>query len=282
MNIGVRAHDFKKQPPEGLADDIREFGFTGIQLALGKALSNFDMGTQGLSPGYGNYIRNVFRKRNIDISILGCYINPIHPDRKIREISLRRFEEHLRFARDFGCAIVATETGSVNPDCSYSPETEKESALLDLISVVKRLADTAERYGAIVGIEGVAHRHTVNTHERMVKLLEMVDSPNVQVVYDPVNFFPFDRLGDHEKHIEEAFELFGDRIVAIHAKDFAIVDGKKDGNLPSGRGEMNYEFFFKLLEEKKPGIHILLENNTPETMKKTVDFVRSVERKVTK
>jgi sugar phosphate isomerase/epimerase len=276
INIGVRAHDFGKHLPEEIAEKVYSNGFSCIQLAMAKAFSNFDKLHHKLTPGYANRIRRIFNHRQIDIAVLGCYINPIHPDRMIREESLLRFEEHLRVARDFGCAIVATETGSRNPDCSYNPLTETEEAFLEFVSVIKRLSKTAENFGTIIGIEGVAHQHTINTHERMVRFLELVDSSNVQVVYDPVNFIPYDRCHDHEEHIKEAFELFGDRIVAIHAKDFDVADGKKRADLPSGKGKLNYPFFFELLEKKKPGIHVLLENNTPETMEASVNFVKSI------
>lgn len=278
INLGVRAHDFGKSNPQELAKKIKGYGFTSIQLALHKALPDFDNFGPRLSPGFGNYIRDIFGKLNINISILGCYINPIHPDKEIREKSLQRFEEHLRFARDFGCPVVATETGSCNPDCSYSPETEKEEAFLQLADVVKRLTYTAERYGVMVGIEGVNPSNTINTHERMVRLLDMVSSPNVQVVYDPANFIPADQAERHEENIKDAFELFGRNIICIHAKDFSVHNGQKNTGLPSGKGQMNYPYLFRLLKKYSPGIHVLLENNTPETMSETVAFIRKIDK----
>ena len=269
INLGVRAHDLGKSNPEELAKKVQAHGFSSIQLALHKALHGFDNFGPRLSPGLGNYIRDIFWKHNINISILGCYINPIHPEKEIRENSIQRFEEHLRFARDFGCSTVATETGY----CA----TEKEEDFLQLVDVVKRLCYTAERYGAIVGIEGVSPNSTIHTHERMVRLIDTVNSPNVQVVYDPANFIPVDLAEKHEENIKEAFELFGHRIICIHAKDFSVSNGQKNTTLPSGKGLMNYHFFFELLKKHTPGIHVLLENNTPGTISETLDFIRKID-----
>ncbi len=54
----------------------------------------------------------------------------IHPDCHVRRKELERFKEHIRFARDFGCSIVGTETGNVNPDIVYTEENFKETTIL--------------------------------------------------------------------------------------------------------------------------------------------------------
>ena len=182
INIGLRAHDYGQGTPAEIAEIIGQYGVSGIQLALTKSFPVIKEQAGQLSPGFANHVRDVFAAQGINIAVLGCYINPIHPDPVLKEQSLQRFEEHLRFARDFGCAIVGTETGSRNADCSYHPDSQSEAAFLELVESVKRLARTAEKYGSIVGIEGVAHHHTVHTVEKMQRMLELVDSPNVQII----------------------------------------------------------------------------------------------------
>ena len=123
--IGLRAHDYGTNvSPEKLAETLAEFKPACIQLALSKSLSNAPA-EGGLSPCYGRRVRRALEERNIAVAVLGCYINPVHPDPGARELQLRRFEDHLRYARDFGCALVGTETGSRNADCSFHPDTEK-------------------------------------------------------------------------------------------------------------------------------------------------------------
>lgn len=276
LNLGLRAHDFGQGSPEEIAESLAQYKSAKcIQLALAKSFPFIEEKAGQLSPGFANYVRDVFAAVDINIAVLGCYINPIHPDPAVKEQSLLRFEEHLRFARDFGCAIVGTETGSKNPDCIYHPESQTEASFLELVDAIKRLSKVAEKYGSIVGIEGVAHHHTIHNYEKMVRMLDMVDSPNVQVIYDPVNFFPPEQTADQHKFMDEAFERFGDRIVAIHAKDYIVKDGIKWGDLPSGSGNMDHQHLFKLLKDKKPGIQIILEATGHDKADEVLAFLQS-------
>lgn len=280
LNIGVRAHDFGKMNPDQLAEQVGVHGFSHIQLALKKAIDGFDDDHGKMSPGMGNYIRNCFSRSNIDISILGCYINPVHPDRKIREHSLERFSEHLLYARSFGCSIVGTETGSPLPDCSFTEDIYKEETFQDFISSLRIMVSAAEKTGTIAAIEGVADKNCIYSHERMMRTLELIPSPNLGIIYDPVNFLPSERAGDSDSLMKEAFELFGSKIVAVHAKDYTMKDGKKDGTLPAGQGSLNYHLLLELIHTYSPWIHVLLENNSPGTMKSSLAFIKSIVKEV--
>jgi L-ribulose-5-phosphate 3-epimerase len=274
INIGVRAHDLGRRQPADLARRVGAYGFSHVQLAISKAFAGFDGHTR-LSPGLARQIAGAFSAEGIHISVLGCYINPVHPDPELREAGLRRFERHLEVSRDFGCSIVGTETGSLSPDNSWNDANASDEVFHGLADAVSRLVRRAERFGVFVGIEGVAGKNVIHRHADMIRLLDEVDSPNLGVIYDPVNFLPDDRLDDSRAHILEAFELFGDRILAIHAKDFAVqADAaggrKKIPTLPAGQGLLDYRWFFDEISSRFPGIHVLLENNTPESLETTL------------
>jgi sugar phosphate isomerase/epimerase len=275
IQIGLRAHDYGKQvPAEQLADTLAAFKPASIQLALPKALSDAPC-PGGLSPGYARRIRRILEARNISVAVLGCYINPVHPDPDEREKMLRSFEEHLRFARDFGCALVGTETGSCNADCSRHPDTEKSETFDLLCRAVERLAAVAEQCGSIVAIEPVADQHTISSIEKMAQLLRRIPSPALKVIYDPVNLIPAAGLTETQEHFFlRAFDAFGDDILAIHAKDFRIEGGKKLGDLVSGTGDLDYPALLKIIQKRKPGIDILLENSIPAQARETMAFLR--------
>jgi len=278
LQFGIRAHDIGTLPAEQLADALAPFAPASIQLALAKAIADSPSKTGTLSPGYARRIRTIFEKRGIGISVLGCYINPIHPDPDEREKSLARFEEHLRYARDFGCAVVGTETGSRKANCSFHPDTEKKETFNLLCDSVERLVRTAERSGSIVGIEAVAGIHAISTIEKMGELLARIDSPNLQVIYDPVNLIPIAGLEEtQESFFARAFTTFGSRIVAVHAKDFRMVGGAKQGALPAGTGDLDFRSLFAQLQRAKPYVDVLLENGIPEKMHETMVFVRRIE-----
>lgn len=278
MLLGVRAHDFGKLPLEELATTIATNGFSSIQLALNKAIPQIDSSLGRLSPGMANYIGETFHKHQIQIAVLGCYINPVHPDPVIRKQSIARFKEHIRFARDFGCSIVATETGSVNANCSYHPDNHTDRMLYALIDSVREIVEEAEQFGVFVCLEGVAH-HVMSTPQKIRHILERVDSPNLQVLFDPANITPAEKPDSCESLIQESLDAFGDHMLILHAKDYIVENGQKK-SVPIGQGVMNWEALLPKLLAQKPYINILVEDNQPDTINISADYLRKLLNKL--
>lgn len=274
MLIGVRAHDFGKLPVEELAQKISAERFPSIQLALTKAIAGIDCDTGKLSPGLARYIGDTFHQHKIQVAVLGCYINPVHPDPEIRRQSLNRFKEHLRYARDFGCSLVGTETGSLNADFSFHPENQSPKAFQLLIESLSELVAEAEKFGVLVGIEGVT-TYTIPNPQTMKRVLDTIKSNNLQVIFDPVNLLDASNYQNQDQIMKESFELFGDRIAIIHTKDFVLEDGKKRGATP-GQGLFHFEYLLKWLKTNKPYINILLEDGKPDTFAQSVSYIENI------
>jgi len=271
-NIGIRAHDIEAENLQQLAAQVAAKGLSAIQLALAKSISTFSTSTGTLSPGYGQYVKSIFQQQDVHIAVLGCYINMIHPDLLERQQQLERFKEHIRYAREFGCSVVGTETGSVIPALGYSEENFTEQSYAQVLKSVRELVAEAEKFGVIVGIEGGIN-HPIHTPRRMKRLLEDVQSPNLQVIYDPANFISIDNVHNQEVIIEEAIELFGDNIVIVHAKDFLIKNGEIV-MVPVGTGQLNYDALFKQLKQRKPFVNILLENTREPHIASSIQYLQ--------
>ena len=272
LNLGIRAHDLPAETLEQLAAEVREKGLTAVQLALAKSISTFPTGLGNLSPGYGQYVKSAFQQERIQIAVLGCYINMIHPNNAERQRQLDRFKEHIRFARDFGCSVVGTETGSVIPELGYSEDNYTEEPYEQVVQSVRELVNEAEKFGVIVGIEGGIN-HPIHTPQKMKRLLVDIPSPNLQVIYDPANFISIDNVHEQEAVIEEAFRLFGDRIVIVHAKDFVVENGEIV-MVPVGTGNLNYDAVFKLLKVRKPFVNVLLENTKEPHISASIQYLQ--------
>lgn len=277
MNFGVRAHDFGKLPIEELSAKISQKGFKSIQLALAKALAGIEVGNGTLSPGMAKYIRNELAQNSIDISVLGCYVNIGHPDDNERALLLSRFKEHIRYAKDFGCSIVGTETGSINADYSFNPKNHGEKAFQRALDSISILVNEAEKFGVFVCIEGVSS-HIINTPKRIKRVLDSINSNNLQVIFDPVNLLNPENYLSQREIIDEAFSLFGDRIIVIHAKDFIVENGKMK-NVPIGDGLLDYEYLFSILKRRKPYISILLEDQRVENMDNSLLYLEDAYKK---
>ena len=278
MNIGVRAHDFGNTNIEELAKIISSTKAKSIQLALAKALPDLNTGLGSLSPGLAVYIRDTLKKYDINISVLGCYINLIHPEPDKRKSLLDRFKEHIRYARDFGCSIVGTETGSLNADYSYNSENSGDKALGMIVESVSQLVEEAEKFGVFVAIEGVT-KHSICSPERMKYVLDTINSNNLQVIFDPVNFLDENNYENQDEIIKKSFDLFGDKIAIIHSKDFVIKNGKMS-TVPTGKGNLNYDLLIKLLKEQKPYIDVLLENSSNDTVVDCFSFLEKTYKEV--
>lgn len=273
MNIGIRAHDIGKLPMDELSEKISEKGFNCIQLAPVKALEGFEYYPGCFDLGRATNIKSSFSKKGISISVLGCYINPVHPDKEERGKLLDRFKEHLRYVRDFGCSIVATETGSLNADLSFNSDNHGDMAFNIIAESIGELVREAEKAGVNVGVEGV-WKHTINTPERLKRLIDEVNSDNLKVVFDPVNYLNINNYNEQDKIINQCFELFGDKIKILHAKDFILQDGKVMV-APAGKGMLNYDLVFKLLKSTQQPVDILLEDIKEPFMVESRKFIEN-------
>ena len=273
MKLGVLAHTFGKQKTANLARRIAGSGFTSVQLALSKALSDIDSSNGKLSPGLAHWVGEQFDNEGIRIAVLGCYINPVHPDPEVRKLELVRFKEHLRYARDFGCSIVATETGSLTTYQDSHPESYEEQGYLVLRDSVMELAEEADRWGVNIAIEPVSV-HTMHTTEHMQRLFEEIPNSSVGLLFDPCNLMKLEHVVKQADFLEDVFNKLFDRMIAIHAKDVAFdVNGKKYNPLP-GEGILDYPLFFQLLKTYKPHIDISLEGVTAEQADDAAAYLR--------
>jgi L-ribulose-5-phosphate 3-epimerase len=274
IRLGVRAHDFGFLPAGELAAKIAAHHMVCAQLALGKAIAGFNLKPGVLNPGLAFEIGKAFREQGVQIAVLGCYVNPIHPDPATRTSLLGLFKEHLRYARDFGNGLVALETGSVNADYLPHPDNHGEAAFQQSLASIAELVAEAERFGVSVGIEAVAS-HVVSTPQKMKRMLDSVASNNLQVVFDPVNLLSLENHHEQERIISESLELFGDRIAVIHAKDFTVENGQFK-SLSAGLGKLRHDLVMKFAVTQKPGISILLEDTNVQAAEESRRFFLSI------
>lgn len=278
MRIGIRGHDIGNYKLEDLAQIIENKKLKSIQFVPRKIITEFKVESGSLTPGMAQYIKETLKKHNINISILGCYINLANPDDNELSQLIDTFKEHIRFAKYLGCNVVGTETGSFNREFVYTERNNNEDAFERSLNSVKILVKEAEKFGIIVGIEGVT-KHVMNTPERLKRALDRVKSNNLQVIFDPINFIDESNYDKQDQIVEKSFNLFGDKIIMIHAKDFVYVDGKVK-QVPIGKGQFNYPLLLSLVKEKKPNIDIILEDTVPTDLDSSIKYIEELYKKI--
>lgn len=278
MKIGIRAHDMEKAPLDQLVKNIHDKGFSCTQLALSKAIYEFNVEPEAMTPGMAMHIKDIFLKNNVDIAVLGCYLNISNPHKEDNKQVKEVYKTHMRFASHLGCGMVGTETGAVNREYKFEEANHSKEALDLFIENCKEVVEYAEKMGVIFGIEPVA-THIVSDIERAHKVLQSIQSPNLQIILDPVNLLSIQNYKEHEDIINGAFQLFGKDIAVIHAKDYIVKDNSLI-SVPAGNGSLNYELLMGHIKKKKPFIHVLLEDTKPDNAIMTKEFVENVYKNI--
>jgi len=255
MKIGVRAHDFGRfASPCNQAQAIKAAGFDCAQYAPAKALegvTHFDM----ITPEVLEKVKSAFSHHNVEITVLGCYIEPSLQDDDQRLDNVRIFKENLSHAKYLGVSIVGTETTGLS---IHATAAEREAAYQRLKDSVLRMTEKAEAEGICVGIEPVAE-HTLNTPALTRRLLDEVKSDKLKVIFDPVNLVLPHTIHQQNSIFKAMFMLLGNEISVMHIKDTVIENDKKVWRKIS-QGAINYPLIFDWLRKYKPDIHLLRED----------------------
>ena len=129
MQLGIRLHDIKKAPLEERLAIAKEQGFLCGHLALSKVITEYPVDDGALTPGYAMYLKKIFAKNDLDIAVLGCYLNLANPDEGQLAKITHRYLAHIRFASLLGVGVVGTETGAVNEAYKFEEKNHSDEAL---------------------------------------------------------------------------------------------------------------------------------------------------------
>ncbi|MDP4097245.1 sugar phosphate isomerase/epimerase [Paenibacillus sp. P96] len=276
MSVGVLAHLFGSLPYRELAAKIGNAGFSHIQLALWKAVSDVDFTKAGrLSPGLVMGMAEEFRKHGVTVSVLGCYLHFFHRDPVVLRENKERFKELIRYAHLFGAPMVAAETGT-HPNGAYH-----ELDWIILRETVKELAEEAEKWGVFIGLEA-ANGHLVGTARELNELLIRVPSSHIGVVLDPGNLLHEGNIDRQDEVIREAFDLLGSHIIACHAKDRKRTEDGRVITVAPGLGDMNYPLYMRLLQQYKPEVHMIMEQASEQEMAACKRFIEETRAEAVK
>lgn len=276
MSFGMRGHDLGgKQNFDDFLAKVKANNIDLVQLAFKKSISDIDFTLGNYNPGLAYYISKRLKENNIHVAVLGCYINPTNPIEEKRKAAVATFIEHLKYARMLGADMVGTETGRLDENFKIVPGTYTEGAYQLLLKSMREIVAAAEKLGVIVGVEGVA-THTLYSPEMMLRFLRDIDSPNVEVILDPVNLLDRNNYTDQEHVIDKVFDYYGDRVSVMHIKDFKLDENGDVAFEQVGEGLFNYAPLFKHLKTKKPHITMLIENSNESRYHSDCDFLQKI------
>ena len=107
--------------------------------------------------------------------------------------------------------------------------------------------------------------------------LDAIPSGQLKIILDTVNLLTPENYPQAETFIQESFQLFGDKILVLHLKDFKPVEGMTD-LMPvccaCGLGVMKYKSLLKFGSEHN--LPMTLEDTRPENAEQARVFLECV------
>lgn len=274
MQFGIRLHDAVQAPLEERLKIVKEQGFTCAHLALSKVISENSVAESALTPGYAMYLKRLFAKNELDVAVLGCYLNLANPDPgKLRAIQ-NKYMANIRFAAQLGAGVVGTETGAPNVEYKFEEACWNEESLQIFIKNLRPVVKYAEQMGVLFAIEPVV-RHIVCNPVRARRVLDEIDSPNLRIILDPVNLLEIYNYEKQDEILDEAIELLGKDVAVLHVKDFVVKDGKLV-SVAVGQGQCHWDRIIPYMKKEKPFMHATLENTKPENAVEALNYIKEM------
>lgn len=274
MKIGIFNSMLTKYSVEETAKKIREQGLEAIQLYFsfdGTQLTTKDLEDEALC----ERIRSAFSREGVEIVGLCGYQNLVSPKEEARVNAVSELKRFIELCRRFQTNLVVTEIGSTHPDSGWidHPNNYTEETWHAASETLKEVCDFAGRFGVTIGIE--PHFSQVAKDPRsMRRILDMTNRENIKAVFDPANLISPENASRADEMLTELFELNGNDIALLHAKDTKVVNGKSVF-VAAGAGLLNYKLYGELA--KRVGYHkpVILEYMSEAAIPAARDVVRN-------
>jgi sugar phosphate isomerase/epimerase len=268
--IGIFAKTFPGGSPAANADAVGAHGFACVHYNL--ACAGLDPLPERLEPAAVREIRDTLDHRGIAMASIGGSFNMIHPNRRVREAGLRALAELAAHASVLGTDVITVCTGTRDPHDMWRRHRDNGSAgaWRDLCETMGRALEIAEAEGVRLGVE-TEPDNVVSSVRRTRRLLDEMRSPNLGVVFDPVNFFgPGDeaRLRDV---VDEGFDLLGEHVILSHAKDVRF-EGRAVVHCAAGAGVLDYPHYLAGLS-RLPEMPLIVHGVEPAEVPAVVAFL---------
>jgi sugar phosphate isomerase/epimerase len=242
MKLGLLTAPFPETPLDEVADWTAEAGFTTIEIACWPAASGdtrryagtSHIDVDGISDAQAKEISDAMASRGLEISGLGYYPNPLHPDPEHRRMVIDHLKKVIVAAGKMDVGIVNTFMGA---DAAKTQDENWEEAT----TVWPEIIAHAEDNGVRIAIENCPmifskdewpSGHNLAYNPRIWRRMFDEFGDTLGLNFDPSHLVWL--MID----IEAAVEEFGSRFYHFQAKDVMIDDEGlyEYGTLSSGIG----------------------------------------------
>lgn len=244
MKIGVRGHDYGRHGVAEYAGLLHDEGYDTVQLAVPKAIAGVNSFDE-ITPALLDEISAEFAKQKVEIGVFSCYMDLSNPDDEVRRKAVETFCKGLSYAKAAGAKMTGTETSY-----EHLGPLEKQRRFPHMMDSLKRITEEAERLSVQIGLEPVAF-HPLEDMETAVEVLEEIGSKRLQLIFDPANLLQRPEEVRQEAYWKRCLALGGERIAALHIKDFQLTSGGERTACALGGGLMELAPFHEWVKGKQ-------------------------------
>ncbi len=227
MKLGLFSAAFKKWNLEQVAEFASANGFEAVEIACwplgGEKTRRYadvcHIDAQTLDAAGARQILDMLARKNLVISSLGYYPNPLHPDSEHRSFVIAHLKKVIEAASLLKVPVVGTFIGK---DRNKTVPANLEEFAKVWPPIVKFAAD----HGVKIAIENCpmifsydewpGGDNLANTPAIWKKMWEIIPDSNFGLNLDPSHLVW--QMIDYERVVRE----FGERIFHVHAKDLQI------------------------------------------------------------
>jgi len=156
---------------------------------------------------------------------------------KINKVGLDICKKSLQLAKAIGATTALTIPCTVTPDLPYDLAWEKS------LEVIKKMVPEAEKTGVTIGIEYVWNKFLLSPLE-FRNFVDACGSPMVKAYFDVGNVLA-------SGYPDQWIRILGDRISAVHFKDFKRSIADLDGFVDLLEGDVPWDAVMKALKAIK-------------------------------
>ncbi|ATY17057.1 sugar phosphate isomerase/epimerase (plasmid) [Amycolatopsis sp. AA4] len=248
--------------PSLLAAEIASRGVVQTHLNLAS------VGLARLDAPSSAALRAAFDRARVLIPSMSATYNMVDPDRARRCRAAAEATVLIRRAPALGAGMVSLCAGSRNPDDKWAwhPGNSEPDAYADLVDELRLLLPAAREARIVLGIE-LDPGTVIGTAAAAHRLLHDVGD-GVGIILDPGNLIAPDNVDRQAEIIDEAFDLLGPHIVAVHARD-----SHPAGTL--GSGLVDFDRVFRRWSRLPRRVPVVIHDAEPDDVSEARAFVLS-------
>ncbi len=275
MKIGYASAILPEQSFEYVVDLAADIGLECVEMMCwpkGKAerryagVTHIDVDT--LNNQKIDYIKEYLNNKNVEISALGYYPNPLDPDLEKRNIYINHIKKLVENAPKLGVDIITTFIGR-------DPQKTVSESMADFKATWPDIIKFAEDNGVKIAIENCpmlfsedewpGGKNLATTPKIWSEMFDIIPSKNFGLNYDPSHF-----IWQQMDYIKPVYS-FKDKLFHIHIKDHKILPEKKDmvGTMSTplsysspklpGLGDVDWSKFVSALTDIRYKGYVVLE-----------------------